>query len=253
MTRLWYDPLEKSSPLPLWFQLAERLRVAIAEGLFKPGEALPSEARLNEVFGISRATSRAALDALEQEGLVVRRSGRGSIVLTTRVDQPANEMLGFADDMHRRGLKPSYETLSAGRVRGTPEVAEAFGVRVGSPVFQSRRLLKADDVPIGLAVSWLSPTVLKSRNPPSKRELMEGSLYAWLADRCDVRIAGAKEFIEAAIVEEEMAAALQIPKGSAVLIVRRRSHQGDGSPVEYVVLHFRADRYRFHLESGSGA
>lgn len=253
MTGAWYDPLTKSSPLPLWFQLAERLRGAIADGVFKSGEALPSEAKLNETFGISRATSRAALDALEQDGLVVRRSGKGSIVLATRVDQPANEMLGFADDMHRRGLKPSYETLSAGRVRATPEVAEAFGVRAGSPVFQSRRLLKADDVPIGCAVSWLSPALLKGRKPPSESELREGSLYAWLANHCQVRIAGAKEFIEAAIVEDEMAAALQFPKGSAVLIVRRRSHQGDGSPVEYVVLHFRADRYRFHLESGTSA
>ncbi|KQT51317.1 hypothetical protein ASG43_21135 [Aureimonas sp. Leaf454] len=232
--------------------MAERLRNAIADGLFKPGEALPSEAKLNETFGISRATSRAGLDALEQEGLIIRQSGKGSIVLSTRVDQPVNEMLGFADDMQRRGLKPSYETLSAGRVRATPEVAEAFGVRLGTQIFQSRRLLMADEVPIGLAVSWLSPTLLKSRKPPSKQELQEGSLYAWLGEHCDVRIAGAKEFIEAAIVDEEMAAELEVAKGSAVLIVRRRSHDKDGSPVEYVVLHFRSDRYRFQLESGAG-
>jgi GntR family transcriptional regulator len=253
MTKHWYDPLTKSSPLPLWFQLAERLRGAITDGFFKPGEALPSEAKLNETFGISRATSRAGLDALEQEGLIIRRSGKGSIVLSTRVDQPVNEMLGFADDMQRRGLKPSYETLSVARVRATPEVAEAFGVRVASQVFQSRRLLKADDVPIGLAVSWLSPELLRSRKTPSEKELQEGSLYAWLEKFHDVRIAGAKEFIEAAIVDEETAAALGVAKGSAVLIVRRRSHQVDGSPVEYVVLHFRSDRYRFQLESGTGA
>jgi len=50
-----------------------------------------------------------------------------------------------------------------------------------------------------------------------------------------------------------MAAELQIAKGAAVLIVRRRSHVLGGTPVEYVVLHFRADRYRLQLETGAPA
>src|SRR5882757_3761387 len=155
MTAMWNDPLPESSPLPLWFQIAERLRHAIAEGVFSSGDVLPSEAKLNAIFGISRATSRAALDRLEQEGLISRKSGKGSMVLSRRVDQPANEMLGFADDMRRRGLRPSYGTLFVGRVRAAAEIAEALGVHVNAPVYQSRRLLKADDVPMGIAVSWL--------------------------------------------------------------------------------------------------
>jgi GntR family transcriptional regulator len=75
----------------------------------------------------------------------------------------------------------------------------------------------------------------------------------WLQRKCGTTISGAKEFIEAAIVAEEMAAELQIAKGGAVLIVRRRSHAQDGSPVEYAVLHFRADRYRLQLETGAAA
>src|SRR5262245_11851967 len=113
MTAMWNEPLPESSPLPLWFQIAERLRHAIAQGVFSPGAVLPSEAKLNETFGISRATSRAALDRLEQEGLISRKSGKGSIVLSPRVDQPVNEMFGFSDDMRRRGLRPSYQTLFA--------------------------------------------------------------------------------------------------------------------------------------------
>lgn len=248
---MWNKPLQESSPLPLWFQIAERLRQTIADGTFAAGENLPSETHLNQVFGVSRSTSRAALDRLEQEGLIVRRSGKGSTVLSPRVEQPAIEMLGFSDDMRRRGLRPSYETLFTGRVRATAEVADAFSIRVNTSVYHSRRLLKADDRPIGMALSWLSPSILEGVPPPTSEELANASLYAWLKEKCGVKVAGARESIEAAIVAEDMASELQMPKGSAVLVVRRRSDAADGSPIEYANLHFRSDRYRLHLESGS--
>ena len=245
---MWSDPLPEGKPAPLWHQIAERLRVAIKQSEFKPGDALPSEARLNQIFGVSRATSRASLDRLEQEGLIRRRSGVGSIVVVPRVDQPANEMSGFAEDMRRRGLRPSYDTRFVGRVRVPVEVTEALEINAGSLVFQSRRLLKADETPIGFAVSWLSPSLFRGAKLPTRAELSAGSLYEWIFRQFGVRITGAREFIEAAIVQKEMATELQVPAGSAVLIVKRVSRGSNGLPVEYAVLHFRADRYRFHLE-----
>lgn len=251
MTEMWNKPLQESSPLPLWFQIAERLRAAIADGTFVAGDALPSESQLNETFGISRATSRAALDSLEQDGLIFRKSGKGSIVLSPRVEQPAAEMFGFSDDMRRRGLQPSYQALFAGRVRVSAEVGDALGLRVNASVFHSRRVLKAEDQPIGLARSWIPLSVFKSRPPPTLQELTDTSLYAWLQQHCEAKVAGARETIEAAIVAADMAAELDVDPGSAVLVVRRRSDAADGSPIEYAVLNFRSDRYRLHLESGA--
>jgi GntR family transcriptional regulator len=244
----WDDPLPEKNPAPLWFQIADRLRTAISEGHFRPGQALPSEAMINAAFGVSRATSRSALDRLEQDGLITRRSGRGSIVVVPRVDQPATVMAGFADDMRRRGLAPSYATRFAGKVRAPAEVVDAFGIRPGTSVFQSQRLLKADAQPIGYAVSWLAPPLFRSVKPPTATDLETGSLYEWLARHCNVRISSAVEFIEAAIVDPRMAVELDLPPASAVLIARRASRDQIGRPVEYAVLHFRPDRYRFQIE-----
>lgn len=244
----WSDPLPEASPVPLWFQIAERLRTAIRQGEFSPGDVLPSEAKLNALFGVSRATSRASLDDLEKEGLIVRRSGKGSIVLRARVDQPAEEMSGFAEDMRRRGLSPSYLTQEAGRFRAGTEVAEALEVKPNAMVFRSRRLLKADGAPMGIAISWLAPRLFREVKPPSAEELNKGSLYEWLQRRCNIQIRRAREYIEAAIAAPEMAETLDVPPGSALLIARRQSFDGSGQPAEYAVLHFRADRYRFQLE-----
>ncbi len=239
---------------PLWRQIAERLRRSIAAGEFKPGDVLPSETEINAAFQVSRATARASLEGLRHEGLISRQSGRGSIVLAPKVEQPVNELASFSEDMRRRGLAPSYSTFSAADDCPGAEAAEALGLRDGAAAFHIRRLLLADDEPIGMSESWLAPWVLAAGRQPTPGELDAGSLYEWLARLCGQKIAGAKEYVEAALADASMARRLEVAAGSALLVARRRSHAADGRPIEYATMHYRADRYRFIIElAGSGA
>ena len=80
--------------------------------------------------------------------------------------------------------------------------------------------------------------------------LNEGSLYEWLQREFGAKVVRASEYIEAAVVDHEMAAELHLPKGAAVLIIRRQSFGEVIYPSSTVVLYFRADRYRLQLESG---
>lgn len=244
----WQRPLDENAPTPLWFQIAERLRCAVEAGTFAPGDTLPSEAQLNRQFGVSRATSRAALNQLETAGLIVRRSGKGSIVLRKRVDQPVEEMAGFSEDMRRRGLVPSYRVLEAGQKPAPVDVAEALEVTPKTEVFQSRRLLLADGEPIGMAISWLPPRLFRTQPYPTSKELENGSLYAWLEKNCGVTIKRAREYIEATGTDILLAEKLDVPAGFPLLVARRQSFDVQNKPAEYVILCFRSDRYRFHLE-----
>lgn len=244
----WNAPLDGSEPVPLWFQIAKRLRAAIDAGEFGPGDVLPSEAQLNDLFGVSRATSRAALNELEGDGLIVRRPGKGSIVVRKQIDQPAQELSGFSEDMRRRGLTPSYRTLETGHFPATAEVAESLEIKPGTLTFRSRRLLLANDKPIGLAVSWIAPPLLRSVVPPTTEALATASLYTWLKNNCGITIGRAHQFIEAASATGAIAEELRVGEGQPILIARRTSYSIDGKPAEYVILNFRADRYRFEIE-----
>ena len=248
MRSSWSAALPPDSRLPLWVQITQRLRAAIGRGEFAPGRVLPSETELNQVFGVSRATSRAALNELEREGLIVRRAGKGSIVLRPKVDQPAEEMGGFSEDMRRRGLRPSYRTLEVGKVPVGIQVAEALEIRSETRAFRSRRLLLAEDEPMGLAISWIPPRLLREIATPTAEELSQGSLYEWMFRHCGTRLVRAHQYIEAAAAEPEMAALLGIPSAAPLLIARRQSFDETGKPAEYSVLHFRSDRYRFELK-----
>ena len=244
----WSDGNLSPDAAPLWRQIADRLRRSIAMGEFRPGDVLPSETEINATFQVSRATARASLERLRQEGLISRQSGRGSIVLAPKVEQPVNELASFSEDMRRRGLRPSYSTFSAAEALVRGEAAEALALRDGAPAFQIRRLLLADDEPIGMSESWLAPWVLAAGRQPTPDELDAGSLYEWLARVCGQKIAGAREFVEAALADAGMARRLEVAPGSALLVARRRSHAADGRPIEYATMHYRADRYRFIIE-----
>ena len=156
----WNEGALSPDAAPLWRQIANRLRHSIATGEFKPGDVLPSETEIDAAFQVSRATARASLERLRHEGLISRQSGRGSIVLAPKVEQPVNELASFSEDMRRRGLTPSYSTFSAANERSSAEAAEALGLHDGADAFHIRRLLLADDEPIGMSESWLAPWVL---------------------------------------------------------------------------------------------
>lgn len=234
--------------MPLWYQLADRLRSAIDDKEFGEGELLPSETALNCRFGVSRTTARAALDQLKNEGRIVRRSGRGSIVLAPRVDQPLNLLASFSEDMRARGLRPSYRSVRLKVVRARAEVATGLRVERSTRVLLIKRLLCADERPIAFSLSWLTPGVLGSRPGPSAAELESGSLYAWLERERGARISLGSQHIEAAAADADLAEQLDVSPGHPILVARRTSFTSGGMPVEYVVTHYRADRYRFQVE-----
>jgi GntR family transcriptional regulator len=244
----WNTVSLSHGPLPLWSQIADRLRAALEMGEFVPGDCLPSEAELNQAFGVSRSTARVALDKLETEGRIMRRSGKGSIVLAPQVDQPLNLLSSFAEDMRARGLVPSYLTRSIKTLAAPWDVAEALDVTSGEALGMIDRLLLANGVVIGLSLSWLSSKVVDVHKLPTLAELDAGSLYRWIEQRCGVRIAGGSEFIEAMGASDQVAASLSVAAGAAVLVARRISRSEKETPIEYAVLYYRADLYRFHVE-----
>jgi GntR family transcriptional regulator len=245
---MWNETDLVSGPLPLWWQIADRLRRAIEHGEFKAGDALPSEAQLNDAFGVSRTTARAALDRLEQEGLIFRKAGKGSVVLDPKVEQPLSRLSSFAEDMRQRGLSASYVTYSVAMDLAPPEVAAAFTVEPGRLCAHITRLLKADGQPMGMSHSWISPDLLGDLTLPEATALDSRSLYDWLETTLGARIIGGTEAIEAAITDRRLSQQLDIPVGSAVLVARRRSHGSDQRPIEYAVVSYRADRYRFTID-----
>jgi DNA-binding GntR family transcriptional regulator len=173
---LTYD-IDRSSPTPLYFQLAQAIEGAIAGGALPAGSKLENEVLLAQRYGLSRPTVRRAVQELVDKGLLVRKRGVGTQVIQPHVRRSV-ELTSLYDDMIRAGEVPTTEVLSLDRVPASAEIAQELDLEEGDEVVVLRRLRRSHGEPLALMTNHLP-----GRFDPSVEELAERGLYQFLRSR----------------------------------------------------------------------
>ncbi|QPF74737.1 GntR family transcriptional regulator [Roseateles sp. DAIF2] len=208
------------------------------------GGRLPPERELSERFEVARETLRRTLRELEVEGLLERKQGAGTFVSGQPVlKQP--QLLSFSEEMQERGLTPSSELLSSRRIAAGAKLAQRLKIVPGSPVLELKRLRMANGEPMALETVYLSQALLPGLEP---QDLARGSLYELLERQFGLQIRSASQQIQATVLSEEEAQALDVPPYSPSLLIERLSVSASGEIVEYAKSLYRADRYRFEIQ-----
>src|SRR5688500_8515429 len=147
---------------PLYLQLKRWIEDAVARGVIKPGDALPSERDLAQKVDVSRVTVRKAVQHLVRDGVLVQRHGSGTFVApqTHRVEQSLSQLTSFAEDMARRGMAVTSVWLDRGVYDSSPEETVALGLSSGERVARIARLRISDDMPLAIERAALSASVL---------------------------------------------------------------------------------------------
>lgn len=233
----------RNSPVPRYHQLKEILRERIRSGEWKPGDLIPSERELSEVYDISRMTARQAITELVNEGVFYREQGRGTFVAQNKITQQLLHLTGFTEDIRSRGQQPSTRVLAASMVPADEVVAEHLRITAGDPIFVLRRLRLADDEPLAIEVSMLH---FKGCERLAEEDLEHQSLYQLLESTYGVPLMEADQEIEAGLASEEEAKILGVAPGSAVLYTRRTTYTERNRPIEYAKSVYRGNKYTFH-------
>ncbi len=147
--------LVADSQVSYYRQLYTILRREIMQGVWKPGERLPSEADLIAAYGVSRITVRQAFDLLVNDGLVYRRRGSGTYVTVPLIEHGLNRIISFSEDMQRRGLHPSTEVIAACLEPATDDIAARLDIEPGTELAVLERLRLADGEPMSVERSHL--------------------------------------------------------------------------------------------------
>jgi GntR family transcriptional regulator len=209
------------------------------------GAALPGERVLAPRFGVSRMTLRSAIDELVRRGMLQRRRGSRTEVVSHRdVAAPPLRMVSFAQDMRSRGLTPSSRTLSLRTAPAGPRIARRLAVSPETPVHTALRLRLADDVPMALETLHVPAPLLPRLDP---RELEEIGLYALLT-QAGVTPVGGTQSVEPTVLEAEEARLLEVPLHAPAFLFERSAHDAADRPVEFVRSLFRGDRYTLVAE-----
>ena len=230
--------------LPLYAQLKGTLIDAIACGDLKPGDQLPSQRALGETYGMSHMTVRRAISELINEGVIYAIPGKGIYVAANKQDAEAGPLVGFTEDMARRGMMASSQVLAAEIVGASTLLAQVLNVPVCTPLIYLYRLRLADGEPMALQTGYLPHTLCPGL---LEHDLEHNSLFAVLRNVYGLHLTGSTTAVEAALTDKEQAALLGLPFPSALLITEQITYLDTSQPIEFVRTAYRGDRHRLRL------
>jgi DNA-binding GntR family transcriptional regulator len=230
--------IDRSSPTPLYFQLAQAIEGAITGGALPAGSRLENELLLAQRYGLSRPTVRRAVQELVDKGMLVRKRGVGTQVIQPHVRRSV-ELTSLYEDLARAGESPSTEVLSLERVSAVAEVATELDLAEGDEIVVLRRLRSSRGEPLALMTNYLP-----GRFDPTVEELSERGLYQYLR-RQGVHLRVAHQRIGARLARAEEARMLEEPPRAALLTMERVAFDDQGVAIEYGQHVYRASRYDF--------
>jgi GntR family transcriptional regulator len=223
------DVIDKSSPVPLHYQLERFLRESIESGRFAPQSTLPTEQDLQEHFELSRTPIRQAISKLVADGLVARRRSQGTIVLPRPFEENLQSLTSFTEEVTRRGQQPRAELIEFEVRRADREDCQQLDLTEPADVYHIRRVRYIDHEPIGLVVSHV-PVYLV---PDLKAEDFhtsgpQQSLYYVLEKVHGLKLVRASEIFDAVSLDEEAAVLLKLPPLRPILSRTRVTYTAEG-------------------------
>lgn len=233
--------LERNSPVPLYYQVAQQLERSIEAGELTPGMRLANEINLADLLGLSRPTVRKAMEYLVDKGLVVRQRGVGTRVVSPKVRRSL-ELTSLFDDLEASGQRPTTTVLSNTIEHVPAEAAEALAIPEGSPVVMIVRLRNALDQPIAHMTNYLPAERLSITTDTLEKQ----GLYQTLR-RAGIQLHSATQVIGARNASAAEARALGERKGAALLTMQRTAYDDHGVGVEYGSHIYAAARYSFQM------
>lgn len=231
--------IDRSSPVPLYHQLAEQMTAAIENGTLKPGDGFENELSLADRLGLSRPTVRRAIAELVARGLLVRRRGIGTTV-ASQVVHRRDELTSLHEDLERAGRSPRTEVLEFRTGVLDERAARALHQPVDAPLVFIERLRFARDEPLAILTNWLPP----ERADITLEELETDGLYNVLRHR-GIRPVVGHQVIGARSASTRERRLLQVVKSQPLLTMTRHAYDADGAPVEFGDHCYRADQYAF--------
>lgn len=233
--------LDRSGPIPLYYQVAKRMRDAIENGELAPGARIENEVTLAGRLGISRPTIRRAIQELVDQGLLVRRRGVGTQVVRGRLTRGV-ELTSLYDDLAMANRSPATTVLLREAVVPSPEVLETLSLPSGTEVLHVRRLRLTDGVPLAVLENFLPPEFLAL----TAESFAKHGLYQLMrAHGITMRVA--HQTIGARASTKEEAELLGLTPRAPVLTMSRTVFDQSGHAVEFGDHSYQPDLYSFDV------
>ncbi len=240
--------IDKSQPIPLYYQVKESLLEKIKRKQFNVGDLIPSESELQENYKVSRITIRRAVQELVQEGHLHTQQGKGTFVSKPKASQELNLITSWVETVTALGMHPESKILYFNEMQAPLNIAKMLDIPVGDKILRLERIRFADDEPICLMTNYLVPEFMPDL---LQKGLQRESLYEALERQYSIVLTRAEEIVEAKAARTKEAALLNVRRGAPLLCATRVTYEAADRPVEVVISITRADRYSYKIQLAS--
>lgn len=240
-TKDLFMDVDRSGPVPLYYQLAKRLQDAIESGQLPAGTRIENEVDLADQLNISRPTIRRAIRELVDKGLLVRRRGVGTQVVHGRMKRNM-DFTSLYDALSQSNRAPSTKVLLHEVIPASAEVIETLALPANAEVLHIVRLRSTEGTPFALLENFLPAQF----GDIGSEQLERHGLYQLLRSR-GVTMAVAHQTIGARRATAQEARLFGQKVGSPVLTMSRTFFDQSGRPFELGVHSYRPDLYSFEM------
>lgn len=234
-----YQTIDHYSSEPLYHQLKEILRKNILSGIWKAGQQIPTEKELSEIFRVSKAVVRQAVSLLVEEGFLIKRQGKGTFVVDSRIRQGPRKLTSFTEELMSKGFKPGSMILEKGIKEADEKISSALRLELKTRVVMVKRLRLINDEPMGIQ-TFFCPEYLV---PDFFENDLTKSLYELLENNYGLKIIAADEKYYSTILDKHECKLLKVKWPFAGFIVERVAYDSSGNPIEYTESVIRSDKY----------
>ena len=216
---------------PLYEKVKKKITASLVEGEWRPGEAIPSETELANVYEVSQGTVRKAIDELSAESILIRRQGKGTYVATHNEE---NIQLRFLRLTSNFGLKEKLDNqlVSFSKEKATNKLAKVLNINPASTIISLKRVLTFNEKPLILDVIKIPAQSFRGLTAEMVVE-KKGSMYRMYETDFGVRMLRADEKIRAINANFESASLLNVKENSPLLSVERISYTYENKPLEW--------------------
>ena len=216
---------------PLYVEVKKKITQSLIQGEWGPGEAIPSEIELANIYDVSQGTVRKAIDDLSAESILVRRQGKGTYVATHNEE---NIQLRFLRLTSQFGLneKLDNQLISFSKEKATNKLAKILNINPSSTIISVTRILTFNEKPLILDVIKIPAQSFRGLTAEMIVE-NNGSMYRMYETDFGVRMLRADEKIIAITANSETASHLKVQENHPLLSVERVSYTYKNKPLEW--------------------
>lgn len=228
---------------PFYRNIAHQIEARIAAGDYASGTSLPSEARLEQEFHVSRITIRQALGLLKRRGILYSRSGAGTHVRPSISDPASMRMTGSLEDLSYYAAETAYQAIDRRLVVPPSEIAATLQTSEDEYVlcFCGIRS-RGDTAKIAFEEIYVSEPLGRAID---NADLGNRTLFGIIEEVNCLAITEARQTITAVAVPAAVARHLGIPRRTPMLQVTRAYMVANGQAVEVAVSYYNAAMFQY--------